>query len=107
MTALADIQKQIAELQKQAEQIVNNEKSTVIAELKEKITAYNITAEELGFSIKTQRGKKATKTTLPAKYRNDATGDTWHGGRGAKPKWVKEIEANGGNIDDYLIKIES
>lgn len=97
MTTLADIQKQIAELQKQAEEIVNNEKANVIAELKEKIAAYNITASELGFR---KNSKNAAPTTKTVKYKNEK-GETW-GGRGPKPQWVKDVEAAGESLDKYL-----
>ena len=36
------------------------------------------------------------------KYRNEVTGDEWSG-KGMKPKWIKKIEEDGGNIEDYLI----
>ncbi len=98
MTTLADIQKQIAELQKQAEEIVSNEKATVIAELKEKIAAYNITASELGFR---KNSKGSAPTTKTVKYKNDK-GETW-GGRGPKPQWVKDVEAAGESLDKYLV----
>ena len=98
MTTLADIQKQIAELQKQAEEIVNNEKAAVVAEIKEKIAAYNITASELGFRKNSKNAAPATKTV---KYKNDK-GETW-GGRGPKPQWVKDVEASGKSLTQYLV----
>ena len=49
MSSLAEIQKQIAELQAQAKAIIENEKSNVIEEIKAKISQYGITANELGF----------------------------------------------------------
>lgn len=107
MATVDDIQKQIDELLKQKSELLSKEKQSIIDELKLKIKNYEITAEDLGFTVKNDRSKKVAKTTLPPKYRNDATGDTWHGGRGAKPKWVKDIEAKGESIEKYLIKSEA
>lgn len=35
------------------------------------------------------------------KYRDVKTGNEWSG-RGLKPRWIKEIEASGKDISDYL-----
>lgn len=60
---------------------------------------------ELGISFdevaKPQR-KKREKSSLPAKYRSP-DGKEWSG-RGATPKWMRVLEEDGGNREDYLIK---
>jgi len=52
--------------------------------------------------------KKPTTTItakLKAKYRNPKDpSQTWHGGKGPKPKWIKELIANGGNLEDVEIR---
>lgn len=107
MDDLKDLQKQIADLQARADAVIQRNREAILVEVKDKIETYGLTAEECGFqSVVTvvKATKKASKTTLPPKYKNEATGDTWHGGRGAKPKWVKEVEAKGESIESYLIK---
>ena len=45
------------------------------------------------------------RRTIPAKYRNPETGDTWTG-RGLRPKWVEAALAEGKSLDDLLISSE-
>lgn len=89
--SLADIKAQIAELQKKADELVKAEKATLIEEMKENIANYGITAGELGFGSSTRSTVKSTssKPKAAVMYKNGEL--TWSGGRGPKPKWVKEI----------------
>lgn len=93
---LAELQKQIEELQSKANAIIQAEKAEVVEELKAKILQYGVTAQELGFkhtdTAKTFRanGVGAGKAPLVPMYKN-SKGETWHGGKGARPKWVQEI----------------
>jgi len=73
------------------------EKNKAIAEIAEKIKKHNITAEELGFHVTTVT-KSKTKPTTTAKvvaYKNEK-GETWSGGRGPKPQWVKDVISKDG-----------
>jgi len=101
MAILDEIKKQIAELQKQADAIVSQERQKIIAEIKQKDSDYNITASELGLSKKSS-GKKSTTTEPVVKYKNE-NGETWSGGRGRQPDWVKAIKAAGGDIEKYRV----
>ena len=100
MQNLADIEKQIAELQKKAEAIRSQNKAMVIEEIKNKISEYGLTASDLGLQKKSKPAK-ATNVTV-VKYRNDA-GDTWSGGRGRKPAWVQAILDANGDIEKYRV----
>jgi DNA-binding protein H-NS len=75
---------QLEKLQVQVSEAREKEMETTIAQIKEKIAEYGITAEELGFSSKRPVARKAA---LPAKYRNPKTGQTWSG-RGRVPGWI-------------------
>lgn len=97
MTSLAEIQKQIEELQAKAKAIIENEKAGVIEDIKEKISRYGISAYELGFkstepakNIKNSGAGTSKAPSIPM-YKNPATEETWHGGKGARPKWVQSI----------------
>jgi DNA-binding protein H-NS len=107
MSSLEEIQAQIAELTRQAEEIRNQQKSNVIAEIREKIALYRITARDLRLDIPSEpdeerQGSGKGRGKAAPKYR-DENGNTWAGGRGKKPQWVLNILSSGGNIEDYRI----
>jgi DNA-binding protein H-NS len=85
---------QLEKLQVQVSAAREKEIETTIAQIKEKIAEYGITAEELGFSSKRPVARKAA---LPAKYLNPKTGQTWSG-RGRVPAWI------GKNRERFLIE---
>lgn len=106
MPTLADIRAQMEALKQQEAELLAKEREPIIAQMKENITAYNITAAELGFTLK--KGKKSSKPTPEGeekeaviKYRDGA--NTWTGGRGRKPKWVTEKIAAGEDIEKYKV----
>jgi DNA-binding protein H-NS len=100
-------------MEQQAEELRKNEVTSVIEDMKLKISEYGISAEELGFSVKpvtvytpkpiSQQIAEATSDKKPVepKYAN-AEGKTWSG-RGIAPKWVSEHIATGGKKEDFLI----
>ena len=104
---LAQIQKQIAQLQEQAKSIRQREISGVVARIREAISHYGLTAEDLGFGGGTGRTRKARKPRKAAakksrgaanptgvvKFRDEA-GNTWTG-RGRRPKWFTDALAAG------------
>ena len=103
MTTYAELQQKIAELQSQAEELRKRELAEIIADIKQKIAAYGLSAADLGF----QPGRETAapqkgKTALKAKFRDPATGETWVG-RGATPKWMRAYLEAGRNKDEFLI----
>jgi DNA-binding protein H-NS len=99
MSTLTEIQAQIAELQKQAQEIINVERRAVIDDIKAKLTAYSISLEEL--ERKGKAVKAAPRSPSPIKYKKSET-EYWVG-RGPKPQWVKAIESEGENIESYRV----
>ena len=110
---LDQIKKQIQALEREAEAIRSKEKSSVLAQIKESMARYGISAGELGLAGKgaapaagkrgpyKKRGQAAATSAKPlgtAKYRDDA-GNTWSG-RGPKPKWFKTALQAGKTPDD-------
>lgn len=104
MSSLAEIQKQIKELQEQAKSLIEAEKANVVDDIKAKIIVYGITAQELGFicepvkeaksnkSKSSGEGAGTSKAPLVPMYRNkENSSETWHGGKGARPKWIQDI----------------
>jgi len=50
-----------------------------------------------------RKAKRKAGRTVPPKYRNPDTGDTWTG-RGKSPKWLAEALENGKALEDFEIK---
>ncbi len=114
MNELVKLRQQIAEMEKQATELQKKNRPAVLAELREQMAAYGITAEELSRpAAKTAKprqplakaaspakGKKAAAPT-PAKYRGPQ-GQTWTG-HGTAPKWLNELLVDGKTRADFLI----
>lgn len=96
MATLAAIEKQIAELKKKADSLRQAEAKSAIAQVRELIQRFGLTAEDLGLTGKAGKrmsklGAK-TKTKAPGlpKYRDPATGKTWTG-HGKPPTWIAGV----------------
>ena len=83
-----EIQAKIEELKAQAEIVKREEKEQAIGMARTMISAYGITAKDLGLD-KAPKGKTGPKAgnKIAAKYRDPQSGATWSG-RGKTPKWI-------------------
>ena len=54
------------------------------------------------FKVDDIRDAKLPPKELAAKYRNQATGETWSG-RGLQPKWLKAAIAGGASLNDFAV----
>lgn len=97
MSQYADLKAQIAKLQAQAEEARRTEIDNVVADIRQKIAEYGLSAQDLGFAVAARRGRPPKKAPLPAKYQDPKSGNTWSG-RGKPPKWIA-----GKNRDRFLI----
>ena len=98
MDALKEVETQLAAIR-----AANRDAKLV--ELKKQIADYGFTAIEVFGTIATPskpRKSAKAKTALVVRYR-DENGNTWHGGKGPNPKWVKAIKDAGGDIEKYRI----
>ena len=114
------LQREIATLQKEADQARQREVADVIGRIKEAIATYQLTASDLGFSPRTtskaatppstrsgarksatQATKAKSKSARPAKYRDDA-GNIWVG-RGPRPAWLSAALKSGKKLEDFAI----
>lgn len=89
----------------EAEELRVKELNDVVQDIKEKIKAYGLSAQDLGFSGggATRRKRSGAATTkAAAKYRGP-NGETWSGGRGRKPRWVTEALAAGKKLEQFAI----
>jgi DNA-binding protein H-NS len=72
-------------------------KAQIISEMRERFEQLDLDfEEELGL----HRGRRG-KSILPPKYRSP-DGKTWSG-RGMPPQWIRDIEEEGGDREDYRI----
>ncbi|WP_082793583.1 H-NS histone family protein [Ramlibacter tataouinensis] len=111
MATYLELQKQIVELQREADALKAKERKGVIARMKEAIAAYGITAAELGLisararkaatpSRKSRAGRTSVKRNGNSVAYADSNGNTW-GGRGKRPNWLREALANGAKLEDF------
>lgn len=97
------VRAQIAKLEREAEDLRRQELKNVIAQVRQAIADYGLTAADLGLA---GRGRKAAGRKAPAgrrsageaKYRDPKSGQTWTG-RGRPPAWIAEAK----NRDAFLI----
>ncbi len=111
----AQIVKQIESLKQEAEKLRRNEVDGVIARIREAISFYNLSADDLGLGSKPKGARKAAapakgrkakaaapKAPKEVKFRNE-TGGTW-GGRGKRPQWLRDALASGKQLSDFAVK---
>lgn len=115
MNELVKLRQQIAEMEKQAADLQKKNRPAVLAQLREQMAAYGITAEELSRPAakaarskappakpaSTPKGKKAAVPS-PAKYRGPQ-GQEWSG-RGTAPKWLNDLLVDSKTREDFLIR---
>ena len=116
---LAQLNAQIAELQKKADAVKAKEAVGVIARIKEAIAYYGLTAADLGFSGPAAKGGKAIEATGPIvvrkrrkkvakksggviRYRDEA-GNAWTG-HGKRPRWYLAALESGKTTGDLEAK---
>lgn len=112
----AQIVKQIKALEAEADKARRAEIDGVVTRIREAIQFYNLTAADLGLSMKgkpaadraaapAKRKKRKTavaKTPAAAKF-GDGQGNTWVG-RGKRPQWLRDALNSGKQLSDFLIK---
>jgi len=84
MASYKQLTAQLEKLHKEVAAARDKEVAQAIADIKQKIAEYDLTAEELGFANTRTVARKAASV---AKYRNPKTGETWSG-RGRSPAWL-------------------
>jgi DNA-binding protein H-NS len=102
MATLSSIRKQIAALERKAQDLIKKESTGAIAKAREIIAKFGLTAEDLGLSgdaskksrkpVAARKGKKATrqKAAGAPMYRDPASQKTWTG-RGKPPAWIAGV----------------
>ena len=92
------LQKQIEQLQRQADALRNTEVKGVIDRIKVAIAHYGLTAAHLGLDSTPRKAIK--RTTKPSAQFSDGAGNAWSG-RGPRPRWLREALAAGRSIEEF------
>ena len=98
MSSLKELLAQRAALDEQINQTKDRERSEAVVRVKTLMSEYGLTVADL--SMRTPKPVKVSK--VAAKYRNQATGETWSG-RGLQPKWLKAAVAAGAKLTDFAV----
>jgi len=98
MSTLKELLAQREALDQQISQTKDRERSEAVAKVKSLMSEYGLTVADL--SMRTPKPAKVSK--VAAKYRNQATGETWSG-RGLQPNWLKAAIASGKKLSDFTI----
>jgi DNA-binding protein H-NS len=103
MSSLQDLLAQRAEIEKKIADVQREERQSAINEIRNIMATHGLTAADIAGRAPSA-GRAPTKPTgkVAAKYRNADTGDTWTG-RGLQPKWLKAALAGGAKLEDFTI----
>jgi DNA-binding protein H-NS len=100
VTTLQELLDQKAQLEKQIVETQRQERSEAIAKVRALMAEHGLAASDL--SAKVTNGMRPAVRKVAAKYRNQATGETWTG-RGLQPKWLKAALAEGKTLTDFAL----
>ena len=98
MSNLKELLAQRAALDEQISQTKERERSEAVAKVKSLMSEYGLSVADL--SMRTPKPVKISK--VAAKYRNQATGETWSG-RGLQPTWLKAAISGGAKLTDFSV----
>lgn len=93
MATYKELVAQRDQLDAQIEKAKAAERAKVIADVREKIATFDLTARDLGIAV-----RRRNKSKPEAVYQDPRSGDTWSG-RGREPGWIKGKDRN-----KFLIK---
>lgn len=104
MATYLELKEQAEKLLAQAEQMREQEIADAISDIKGKIKAYGLTAQDLGLAPSGPgRAGKVKSAPAAVKYRGP-NGETWSGGRGRKPGWVAQALKEGRSLEDFAVR---
>ncbi len=84
MSSYAELKSKIVELQRQAEQVRQDELAGVIENIHKIMRDHGLSVDDLARDMIKTHGRTRA---VPVKYRDPVTGATWSG-RGRTPKWL-------------------
>jgi len=103
MATYAEIQKKIAELEKQAEAQLRVERAGNIQQVKQLMQQLHVTVEDICPGVLKRRGSAGGAVSKGAiRYANPEGGKGWTG-HGRKPRWVLDALAAGRQLEDFAV----
>ncbi len=100
MASYEELVAQAEQLMQQAEAVRLQEKAGVVAEMRDKIARYGITAKELGLA--TVGGRSSSPAvSANARYRGP-NGEVWSG-KGRRPEWLRRALGAGRRKSDFAV----
>lgn len=102
MATYLELKQKAENLMAEAEAMRQKEIDDVIADIKAKMKAYGLSAQDLGLVGAPRRRGAAAKGNPVIKFRGP-NGETWSGGRGRKPQWVAQVLKSGQKIEDFAV----
>lgn len=102
MATYIELMEKAQQLMAEAEQVRQKEIDAVIADIRQKMETYGLTAQDIGGTAAPRKRSADAKTKAAVKYRGP-NGETWSGGRGRKPRWVQEALKAGKKIEDFAV----
>jgi DNA-binding protein H-NS len=100
MSTLNELLAQKAQLEKRIIDAQREQKSEAIAKVRELMAEHGLTVADLGSRVAAPRRSNIGK--VAAKYRNNATGETWSG-RGLQPNWLRAAVASGRQVAEFAV----
>lgn len=96
---------QQAEIEKALSAIRAQERAETLSKIEALMVEHGLTVADLGAESKARSKAAGSEVRKPvaAKFRNNATGETWSG-RGLKPKWLSAAIEGGAKVEDFLIE---
>jgi DNA-binding protein H-NS len=101
MSKYQELMNQAQQLMAQAEEARKAELQGVIQQIKATMAEHGITLADLG-GKPGRRGGAGAKKTAEVRYRGP-NGEGWSGGRGRRPDWVLQLQAQGKDIEQYRV----
>ncbi|MDC8786301.1 H-NS histone family protein [Roseateles koreensis] len=98
MANLSELLKQREALEAQIAEMQNGARNDAIGQVKALMAEYGLTTEDLAASSRKER----KVSTVAAKFRDPATGNTWSG-RGLQPKWLRAAVEAGASLDSFRV----
>lgn len=91
---LTELQQQIAQLQKERDELFHAEKAKAIEDVRTLVKTFSLNLKEI------MAEPKKTRAKAEVKYQQ---GDNTWTGRGRKPKWVEDFIASGASLDSIKV----
>ena len=101
MASYKELVAQREALDKQIEETRQAESKAAIAQVRQLIADWQLSAEDCGFKSVSASSSKKAKSVVAAKYRGP-NGETWSG-RGRAPNWLATLEAQGRKRAEFQI----